>query len=301
MRTVLAIFLALIGLAVLAALSSMFTVSQTQQALVLRWGAPVAVYNEWGEEEEPGLKFKIPFVENVVHLDRRNLSLQVQLDDPIVALDQQRLLVDAFARWRISDPLEFYQRLNNPETASQQLAAICAAAIRRVLGTVNSPQIISGQRAELMQRIQEEMSRTVTEGRLGVEIIDVKILRVELPIANRAQVFQRMARERNQEAQLIRSEGTEQALIITADADRQVRVLEAEATEQAQRIRGEGDAQRAEIYAAAYEKDPEFFSFYRTMLAYEEAINSGTTMLLAPNSDFFRYFGDEGGRAVEGE
>ncbi len=294
MRTVVAFFLVLIGAAVVVALNSMFTVSQVQQALVLRLGALEATYNEWGAPEEPGLKFKWPFIENVVHLDRRNLELDSQPRE-ITAGDQQRLIVDAFARWRISDPLAFYQRLNNTAQARDRLETLLNTAVREVLGTVSSPEIISGQRAELMQRIQERMALTVERSGFGVEIVDVRIRRVELPAENRERVFARMVAERNQEAQGIRAEGREEAAFIRADADRQVRVLEAQANEQSQRIRGEGDAQRNEIYAAAYSRDPEFFSFYRAMLAYETAINDGTTMLLAPDSDFFRYFSDERG------
>jgi membrane protease subunit HflC len=299
MRAVLAIFLILIGVAVVVGLNSMFTVSQTQQALVLRLGEPVATYNEWGAPEEPGLKFKLPFIEDAVHLERRNIELD-SMPREITAGDQQRLIVDAFARWRISDPLLFYQRLNNTLQASDRLESILNAAVRETLGTVTSPEIISGQRAALMQRIQERMTRTVEGSGFGVEIIDVKIRRVELPEENRERVFQRMIAERNQEAQGIRAEGREEAAIIRADADRQVRVLEAQANEQAQRIRGAGDARRNEIYAAAYGRDPEFFAFYRAMLAYEAAIDDGTVLLLSPDSEFFDYFGDLGGASRAG-
>ena len=295
MRTAIAIFLVLIGLAVVIGLNSMFTVSQVQQALVMRLGEPVATYNEWGAaEEEPGLKFKLPLIDDVVLLDKRNLELDSQPRE-ITAGDQQRLIVDAFARWRISDPLRFYQRLNNSVQARDRLEAILNTAVREVLGTVSSPEIISGQRAELMQRIQERMAETVERNGFGVEIIDVKIRRVELPSENRERVFARMIAERNQEAQGIRAEGGEQAAIIRADADRQARVIVAQANEQSQRIQGEGDARRNEIYADAYGRDPEFFRFYRSMLAYDAAIDSGTTMLLAPDSDFFDYFSDEQG------
>jgi membrane protease subunit HflC len=294
MRTAIALFLVLIGLGVVVGLNSVFTVSQVEQAIVTRFGEPVAIYNEWGEPEEPGLKFKAPFVEDVVHLDKRNLELDSQPRE-ITAGDQQRLIVDAFARWRISDPLRFYQRLNNSVQARDRLEAILNTAVREVLGTVTSPEIISGQRAELMQRIQERMSDTVERNGFGVEIVDVKIRRVELPSENRERVFARMIAERNQEAQGIRAEGGEQAAIIKADADRQARVIVAQANEQSQRIQGEGDARRNEIYADAYGKDPEFFRFYRSMLAYDAAIDDGTTMLLAPDSDFFDYFTNEQG------
>jgi membrane protease subunit HflC len=299
MRAVLAIFLVLVVGALVVGLNSVFTVGQTEQALVTRLGQPVAIYNEWGADPEPGLKFKLPFVENVVHLERRNLELDSAARE-ITAGDQQRLIVDAFARWRISDPLLFYQRLNNVDQARGQLEAILNTAVREVLGTVTSPEIVSGQRAQLMRRIQERMAATVSRSGFGVEIIDVKIRRVELPVENRERVFARMIAERNQEAQGIRAEGREEAAIIRAEADRQVRVIAAQANEQAQRIQGEGDARRNEIYAAAYNRDQEFFAFYRSMLAYEAAINQGTTMLLAPDSDFFSYFSSEAGRGGSG-
>ncbi len=298
MRAVLAIFLILIAGALVVGLNAVFTVRQTEQALVTRLGQPVAVYNEWGAELEPGLKFKLPFIENVVHLERRNLELDTQPRE-ITAADQQRLIVDAFARWRISDPLLFYQRLNNVEQARGQLEAILNTAVREVLGTVTSPEIVSGQRVQLMQRIQERVATTVSRSGFGVEVIDVKIRRVELPGENREGVFARMIAERNQEAQGIRAEGREEAAIIRADADRQVRVIQAQANEQSQRVRGEGDGRRNEIYAAAYGRDEEFFAFYRAMLAYETAINDGTTMLLAPDSDFFSYFSDQNGPGGE--
>jgi membrane protease subunit HflC len=294
MRAVFAFFLVVIGLAVVIGLNSMFTVSQTQQAIVLRLGEPVAIYNAWGAPENPGLKFKVPLIEDVVRLDRRNLVLDSS-PDVITAADQQRLNVDAFARWRISDPLQFYIRLNNLSQARDRLGVVLDTSVREVLGTVNSPEIISGQRAALMQRIQQRVAEQVTNNSFGVEIIDVKIRRVELPIENRERVFARMIAERNQEAQGIRAEGRQDAAFIRADADRQVRVIVAQATEESQRTRGEGDARRNEIYAAAYGRDPEFFSFYRAMLAYDTAINNGTTMLLAPDSDFFNYFGSESG------
>lgn len=293
LRGILVFFLILIAAGAFVGLNAVFTVEQTEQAIVTRLGQPVEIYNEPGTDE-PGLKFKMPFIESVVHLDKRNLLLDSD-DAEITAGDQQRLIVDAFARWRISDPLRFYQTVNNVPQARARLGVILTTSVREVLGTVDSPDIISGQRAELMQRIQQRVTDAVERADLGVEIIDVKIRRVELPRENRERVFARMIAERNQEAQGIRAEGREEAAIIRADADRQVRVITAQANEQSERIKGEGDAQRNEIYAAAYNRDPEFFAFYRSMEAYESAINSGTTMLLSPDSDFFEYFGSQGG------
>ncbi|MCG8441377.1 MAG: protease modulator HflC [Caulobacterales bacterium] len=274
-------------------LNMVFTVSEVQQALVLRLGNPVAEHNEWGTDE-PGLKFKRPFTDSVVYLDKRNLGLNSPADQ-ITGADNQRLVVDTFARWRVSEPLRFYQRLNNITQAEQRLAQILNTSVREVLGTVNTTDIISGQRAELMARIEDRFTEAVTTADLGVIVVDVKIRRVELPEENRDRVFSRMIAERNQEAERIRAEGREQAARIRADADRQARIIQAEANEESQRIRGDGDGQRNKIYADAYNLDPEFFAFYRSMLAYEQALEEGTTMLLSPDSDFFRYFGDQSG------
>lgn len=275
-------------------LNSVFVVDEREQALVIRLGDPQIAYNRFGQESEAGLKLKTPFISNVVYLDRRNLELDAAPRE-ITAADQQRLQVDAFVRWRIADPLRFFQSLNNVRNARARLETILNTSLREVLGTVDSTDIISGQRAELMQRIQLRMTRSVQEANLGIAVIDVRIRRVELPPENRANVFQRMIAERNQEAAGIRAEGQEEANKLQAAADREARVIRAQATEQAEKIRGEGDGERNRIYAAAFNLDPDFFSFYRSMIAYERSLQSGTTVVLSPESEFFRYFESQGG------
>ncbi|PQA87332.1 protease modulator HflC [Hyphococcus luteus] len=278
--------LSLIGVAAAILLfvlfNSAFIVPETRSALVFRFGEPKNQYTE------AGLRFKAPFIENVRFIDQRNRNLD-QEPTEIIARNQERLIVDAFARYKITDPLLFYQRVSNEERGERRLGSILEDAIRAELGSVTVDEIVSERRSELMAQIQEEL--TTSARPLGVEIIDVKIRRADLPQTNSEAVFQRMIAERRQLAQQYRSEGNERANQIRAQADRQVIEIKAKAEEQAQTIRGEADAERNAIFAAAYGKDPEFFAFYRSLLAYEEALQNGeTTILLSPNSEFFRYF-----------
>jgi modulator of FtsH protease HflC len=275
-------------------INSVFIVTLREQALVIRFGEITSMHNVYGDEDGAGLKLKVPFIENVVYLDRRNLELDASPRE-ITAADQQRLEVDAFVRWRISEPIRFYQSLNNVTTARLRLETILNTSLREVLGTVDSTDIISGQRAELMQRIQQRLTRSVQEAKLGIEIIDVRVRRVELPIENRDNVFLRMIAERNQEAAGIRAEGQEEANKLRAASDREARVIVAQATEQSEKIKGEGDAQRNKIYAEAYGLDPDFFAFQRSMLAYEESIKPGTVMVISPDSEFFRFMENQRG------
>lgn len=283
--------LVIAGLVVLS--QSVYTVHQTQQAIVLQLGAPVEVRNEPGADEA-GLHFKLPFVQNVVTLDKRNLGLDIP-NIEVLASDQERLVVDAFVRWRIENPLTFYQRLRSESSAALQLSRFTESAIREALGQVESSEIISGQRADLMERIQRTVNRDMAAN--GVQIIDVRIRRADLPQENSERVFTRMRTAREQEAQRIRSEGEEEARRRRAEADRQVAVLLANANRDSQVLRGEGDAERTRIYAEAYERDPDFFAFYRSMQAYEASFPEGTPLVLSPDSDFFRFFGDSSGNA----
>lgn len=284
--------LPLIGVALVAILvilaNSAFIVPETHSALVFRFGEPKNQYLE------AGLKFKVPFAENVNFIDRRNRHLE-QEQTEIIARNQERLIVDAFARYRIIDPLLFYQSVRTELRGEERLSNQLNDSLRAVLGSVTIDEIISERRSELMGRIQEQL--TASARPLGVEIIDVKIRRADLPQTNSEAVFQRMIAERRQLAQQYRSEGNERANQIRAQADRQVIEIKAEAEEEAQKIRGAADAERNAIFAAAYNKDPEFFAFYRSLLAYEEALEKGeTTILLSPNSEFFRYFNSLEGR-----
>lgn len=269
--------------------NSAFIVPETHSALVFRFGEPKSQY------EEAGLKFKVPFAENVNFIDRRNRHLE-QEQTEIIARNQERLIVDAFARYKIVDPLLFYQSVRTVQVGEDRLKNQLNDSLRAVLGSVTIDEIISERRSELMGRIQEGLTQSARP--LGVEIIDVKIRRADLPQTNSEAVFQRMIAERRQLAQQYRSEGNERANQIRAQADRQVIEIKAEAEEEAQKIRGAADAERNAIFAAAYSKDPEFFAFYRSLLAYEEALQDGqTTILLSPDSEFFRYFNNlEGAR-----
>ena len=256
----------IIGIIVIA-MNSLYTVRQDQQALVLQFGDPVEVRNEPGTDEA-GLYLKLPVAQQVVMLDRKNIGLNIS-DIEVLASDQRRLVVDAFVRWRINDPLKFYQRLRTESQASRQLDRFTESAIREALGRVPVPEIVSGQRAQLMDRIRETVNNNM--GDTGIDIIDVRIRQADLPDQIAEGVYDRMRTARQQEAQRIRSEGAEEAIRI-----------EAAAREESERIRGSGDAQRNAIYAAAYGKDPDFFRFYRSLIACEEAIQDGTRLIVGP-------------------
>ena len=268
--------------------NSAFIVPESHTALVFRFGEPKNEYSD------PGLRFKFPFAENSAFIDKRNRSLE-QEQTEIIARNQERLIVDAFARYRITDPLLFFQSVRTEQNGEARLAPQFDRSIRAVLGEVPVDEIISEKRSALMGQIKELMSQSARP--LGVEIIDVKILRADLPQTNSEAVFERMIAERNQLAQQYRSEGSERANQIRAQADRQVIEITSKAEEEAQRIRGDADGERNAVFAAAYGKDPEFFAFYRSLLAYEEALQKGeTTILLSPDSEFLRYLNNLDGR-----
>lgn len=286
-----------LAIVLIALANSFYIVRVDQQAILLQFGEQVDVINE-GDSDEAGLHFKWPIVQNVVTYDKRNLGFDLA-EQEIIAGDQQRLIVDAIARYRIADPLQYFRAhpasnaADSVRNGERNLSQRMTAALRGELGKVASPDIISGQRAQLMQQIRATLQGTMAS--FGVEIIDVRIRRADLPTENSERVFERMKSELRQQAALYRAEGEEQYLTIVGDADRQAQIIAAEANEQASRLRGEGDALRNEIYAAAFGRDPEFFSFYRSMLAYERAIKEGTPLVISPDSEFFRYFGDANG------
>ncbi|WP_203294036.1 protease modulator HflC [Maricaulis parjimensis] len=288
-----------LGIIILAAalfvgLQSVYTVSETEQALILRLGEPVDAVNE-AAEPDPGLHFKAPFIMDVLIFDKRNLELDLEPEE-ILASDQERLIVDAFLRYRITDPLRYYQTFRDERGARVRLQQIMDDSLRGVIASIPSSDVISGQRAELMDRVQAAVETQVQTGRFGIEVIDVRILRADLPQQIADNVFERMRSERDQEAARIRAEGEQRATEIRADADRQATIIRAEARAESERIRGEGDARRNAIYAEAYGRDPEFFGFYRSMQAYEQAIVSGTPIVVPPDSEFFRYFQSETGQ-----
>lgn len=278
------IILVLAFFALLAFSQSFFTVHQTEQALVLRFGSPK------GPVRGPGLHLKLPFIEDVRYLDRRILNLDVPPQE-VIASDQKRLVVDAFARFRIIDPLLTYQRVTTEAAAGSQLATIVSSNLRRVLGNAAFSTLLSPDRAKLMEEIRDAVNGEAAN--YGIEIIDVRIKRADLPEANSKAIYQRMNTEREREAREARAEGQEQAVRIKAQADRERTVLLAEAERDSAILRGEGDREAVRIFAEAFGKDEEFFAFYRTMQAYRKALNSDdTTMILSPDSDFFSYFGD---------
>lgn len=266
--------------------SSLFIVDETEQALVLQFGEPVNVV------QEPGLNFKLPFVQNVSYFDRRVLDLDSPAQE-IIAADQERLVVDTFARYQIEDPLAFFQTVGSIAGAQSRLSTVLNSATRRVLGEVNYTTIVRDDRASLMDRIRDQVNREADD--FGMEIVDVRIRRADLPEANSQAIFQRMQTEREREATEIRAQGEEAAQRIRSRADREVTVLVADATREGEQIRGEGDAERTNIFATAFGADPEFFSFYRSMQAYEAGFSSGASLVISPDSDFFRYFGDQQG------
>lgn len=291
MRNFSLIFALLLLIGVIVAGGALFTVSQVEQALVLRFGEPVP---DRGLITEPGLHFKIPFIENVVLIDKRILSAESP-NLEVLASDNQRLEVDSFVRYRIVDPLRFYQTVGGVLGANNQLASVLNSAVRRVLSEANQQQIVRDERAGLMVKIKEQADAEARK--FGVAIIDARIRRVDLPQQISEKVYGRMQTERAREAAEYRAQGAEQAQKITAKADRDVVVLKAEAQRQADQIKGEGDAERNRIFAEAYGKDPDFFAFYRTMQAYETAFKSGDTrFLLDPRSDFFRFFSSPRGQ-----
>ena len=292
MRAGLVILAIVVVAAVVAALNSLFIINPTQQALVLQFGQVKNTIRE------PGLNAKVPFIQDVLILDKRILDLNVPAQE-IIAADQKRLVVDAFMRYRIVNPVEFYQTVNNVSEGAQRLNTFVQASLRAVLADATFTDIVRDNRPDLMQRIKEDVAARADA--IGVEVVDVKIRRADLPEANSAAIFRRMQTEREQEAREIRAQGAEAARRIEAAADRTATVLRAEARRQSEQIRGEGDARKSAIFAAAYTLDPGFFDFYRSMQAYEQGLRSnGTRLVLSPDGDFFRYFADPRGRLLTG-
>ncbi|MCK7473519.1 MAG: protease modulator HflC [Rhodopseudomonas palustris] len=277
--------------AVLIGYASIFTVRQTEQVLVVRLGEPVRVVTE------PGLHFKVPFVDAVISLDKRILDLENPSQE-VIASDQKRLVVDAFARYRIKDALRFYQSVGTVQAANVQLTALLNAALRRVLGEVTFIEVVRDERESLMNRIRELLDREA-DG-YGISVVDVRIRRADLPDQNSQAVYQRMQTERQREAAEFRAQGGQKAQEIRSKADREATVIIAEANSKAEQIRGEGDGERNRLFAEAYGKDPDFFAFYRSMSAYEQGLRSSDTrFLLKPDSEFFKYF--TGGASGRGQ
>ncbi|MCH9050933.1 MAG: protease modulator HflC [Proteobacteria bacterium] len=283
--------LTILGIVVIAlgivAFNSMFTVHQTQQALVLQFGEYKRTITE------PGLHFKMPILQQVIFFEKRVLNVDPPVERIILA-GQKPLLVDAFARYHIADPLLFYQRVRNETVAVQRLGTIINAKLREILGGETLTTVLSGKRASIMDRILAGVKAEAAD--FGIDVIDVRIRRSDLPQKTEEAVYERMKSERVREAKEHRAEGAEAGQRIRAGADRDRTIILAEAQRKAQILSGEGDAFSYKIYADAFGQDPEFFAFYRSMQAYREAIGEDTTMVLSPDSDFFRFFGDPRGR-----
>ena len=276
-------------LVVIVGYMSLFTVQQTEQTIVLQFGKPVDVVTD------PGLHFKAPW-NSVINIDKRILDLENPSQEAI-ASDQKRLVLDAFARYRIKDALRFYQSVGSIQAANIQLTTLLNAALRRVLGEVTFINVVRDDREKLMLRIRDQLDREA-DG-YGIQVVDVRIRRADLPEQNSQAVYQRMKTEREREAAEFRAQGGQKAQEIRSKADREATVIEAEARSLAEQTRGVGDAERNRLFAEAYGKDADFFAFYRSMTAYENGLKSNDTrFLLRPDSDFFRFFGNPSGKAA---
>ena len=268
--------------------SSVFTVAQTEQVLVVRLGEPIRVVTE------PGLNFKAPFIDTVISIDKRILDLENPSQE-VIASDQKRLVVDAFARYRIKNALRFYQSVGSIQAANIQLTTLLNASLRRVLGEVTFITVVRDQREALMARIRDQLDKEA-DG-YGIEVVDVRIRRADLPEQNSQAVYQRMQTERQREAAEFRAQGGQKAQEIRSNADREATVIVAEANSTAEQVRGAGDGERNRLFAEAYGKDPDFFAFYGSMSAYENGVKSSDTrFLLRPDSDFFKFFSNSSGK-----
>ena len=278
------IILPLVGVVAVVAFFSIFIVKEVNQAIVLQFGDPKKIITK------PGLNFKLPFIQNVVFLDKRILNLDAPPEE-VIASDQKRLIVDAFARIQIVDPLKFYISVGNERVARSRLSTIINSRIRSVLGTQRLQTLLSEDRTKQMSLIQEGVNNEAEK--FGIKIVDVRIKRADLPQANSNAIFARMQTEREREAKEFRAKGAEMAVTITSTADKEVTVILANAEKKSEIMKGEGDGQRNKIFAQAFGQDPQFFAFYRAMQAYEKALIGGeTSLILSPDSEFFKFFGN---------
>ena len=273
----------IIALGVLAFLS-VIIVKEVNQAIILQFGYPKRIITT------PGLTFKIPFIQNVVYLDKRILNLDTPPEE-VIASDQKRLIVDAFARFKIVDPLKFYISVGDERVARSRLSTIINSRIRNVLGQEELQTLLSQDRSKQMSLIKEGVNNEAKN--FGITIVDVRIKRADLPQANSDAIYRRMQTEREREAKEFRAKGAEMAVTITSTADKEVTVILAESQKQSEIMKGEGDGLRNKIFADAFGQDPEFFAFYRAMQAYEKALIGGeTSLILSPDSEFFKFFGN---------
>ncbi len=288
-RGVLFAIAAVLVVAGIFAMSSLFIVDQTEQALVLQFGQPLRVLRD------PGLQVKKPFIQNVIFYDKRLLDFEPPPEE-VIASDQKRLIVDTYARYRITNPLLFYQTVASEVTARARLGALVSGSLRQVIGNVTLSALLSPERAKIMRQIRDAVAGQAKP--FGIEVVDVRIRRADLPPQNSEAIFARMRSERQQQAALYRGEGAQAAKTVRANADRERTVILADAQRDAQKVRGDGDAKAIEIYANAYDQDKDFFVFYRSLQAYRDALTgNNTSFVLNPNSSFFRFFGNPAGTA----
>jgi membrane protease subunit HflC len=275
------VLLAIVGM------SSVFTVHQTEKALVKQFGTPIRVVTE------PGLQFKLPLLQDVVYFDNRILELEPPQEE-VIAADQKRLVVDSYARYRIDNPLLFFQRSSSEANANARLSSIINSALRRVIGNVPLASVVAEKRAAVMQQVRDEVNAQAKDW--GMDVIDVRIKRADLPNENSEAIYGRMKTERMREAAQFRGEGKREQQKIRANADRQVIEIRAKAQQQSEILRGEGDAESIRIYADAFNRDKDFFALYWSLDAYKKSLaNSDTTLVLSPDSEFFRFFGSSSG------
>jgi membrane protease subunit HflC len=267
--------------------SSLFVVDQTETALVLQFGKPVRPV------EQPGLQFKIPFVQNVVYFDKRLLDVEPPPEE-VIATDQKRLVIDTYTRYRIVDPLLFYQTVGTEDGVRARLTALVSSSLRQVVGKSPLSALLSAQRADIMHLIRDDVRANAKS--FGIDVVDTRIRRADLPTQNSEAIYARMNSERQQQAALYRGEGAQAAQTVRANADREVTVILADAQRDAQDVRGQGDASATAIYAKAYGQDKNFYTFYRSLEAYRTALaGRNTTFLLSPDSSFFQFFNNPAG------
>jgi membrane protease subunit HflC len=270
------------SLAIIIFQSSFFTVDQRQQVLILQFGEPIRVINT------PGIKFKLPFVQNTVFFDKRIIDLSLP-EQEVIASDQKRLIINAFTKFQITDPLKFYTTVGGSGGLSNKLSGILDSSLRQVIGEVTLNQLLTENRGDIMKKIKEAVE--VSSNIFGIKIIDVRIMRADLPKENSDAIYARMQTEREKEAREIRAKGAEEADKIRAEADKQKTIILAEAKKTADIVRGNGESQANKNYAQSFGKDPEFADFYRSMSAYKTAFNNDKTkMIISPDNDFFKYF-----------
>ena len=288
MKTTKVLIYSILFVSFLVLLNGIFTMKETQQGLVLQFGDPKRVI------QKSGLHFKIPFIQNIVRYDNRILEYNLPIEE-VIAVDKKRILIDSFARFKIIDPLEFYKTVGNEANVRNRLNSNVISSLRRVVGRVTLDELLSSERSNIMDRIQIEVNDSAQ--RFGIEVVDVRIRRADLPEANSQAIFDRMISERVKEAKEFRAKGAEQAQIIRAEANKEKTVLLAEATRKSEILRGEGESESIAIYADAFERDSGFYSFYRSMQAYKNVLGEdGTTMILSPDSQFLEFFNSSRGQ-----